>query len=53
MPLCRNSSKSNIRIVERCKIDAPAQIHDHLFSMLDTGTSLKSDGVKLLLIAPI
>jgi len=42
--------KSNIKIVERDKIDTPCtQIHDGSLSWLDTGTSIKSDGVKLVL----
>jgi hypothetical protein len=42
--------KSNIKIVERDKIDTPStQIHDGSLSWLDTGTSIKSDGVRVVL----
>ena len=42
--------KSNIKIVERDKIDTPStQIHDRTPSRVATGTSLKSDGVKRIL----
>ena len=35
--------KSNIKIVERGKIDTPdTQIHAHFLSWLGTGTSIKS-----------
>ena len=42
--------KPNIKIVERRKIDTPkTQIHDLPLSWPDTGTSIKSAGVKLVL----
>jgi hypothetical protein len=45
-----NSLKSNIKIVERGKIDVlNTQIHDRTFSWLGTGTSVESCGVQLLL----
>jgi len=38
--------KSDIKIVERAKIDIPnTQMHDRLLSWLDTGTSIKSGGL--------
>ena len=41
---------SNIKIIKRGKIyTSSTQIHDHLLSWLDTGTSIKSGGVKLVL----
>jgi hypothetical protein len=41
--------KSNIKIVERGKIDIPkTQIHDYSLSWLGTDTSIKSGGVKLV-----
>ena len=41
--------KSNIKIVERGKIDTPnAYIHDRSLFWLGTGTSIRSDWVKLL-----
>ena len=37
------------RIEEKCKIETHnTQIHDRSFSLLDTGTSIKSGEVKLL-----
>jgi hypothetical protein len=43
--------KSNIKIVERGKIDTPnTQIHDCSLSWLSTGTLIKSGGVNLNLI---
>jgi hypothetical protein len=40
---------SNRKIIERCKIDTTnTQIHDHPLSRLGTGTSIRSDGVKLV-----
>jgi hypothetical protein len=37
--------KSDIKIVQRAKIDAPdTQMHDRSLSWLDTGTSIKSGG---------
>ena len=46
--------KSNIKIVERDKIDTPnTQIHDPTPSWVGTGTSVKSDGVKRILLAQI
>ena len=43
--------KSNIKIVERGKIDIPkTQIHDYSLSWLGTDTSIKSGGVKLVLM---
>jgi hypothetical protein len=40
---------SNRKIIERCKIDTTnTQIHDHPLSKLGTGTSIRSDGVKLV-----
>lgn len=43
-------SGSNIKIVKRCKFETPkAQIHDLPLSMLDTGTSIQIDGVKLVI----
>jgi hypothetical protein len=45
--------KSNIKIVERDKIETPnKQIHDHCLFWLGTVTSIKSDGVKLLFMGP-
>jgi hypothetical protein len=42
--------KYNTIIVVRGKIDTPnAQIHDRSLSLLDTGTSMNSLGVKLAL----
>jgi len=42
--------KSNIKIIERGKIDTPnTKIHDRSLSWLGTGTSIKSGGVKLVL----
>jgi hypothetical protein len=44
--------KFNRKIVARDKIDTPnTQIHDNSLSCLDTGTSIKSGGVKLILLA--
>jgi len=44
--------KSNIKIVERGKIDTPnTHIHDCSLSWPGTGTSIKSGGVKLVLWA--
>ena len=41
--------KSNIKIVDRDKIDTPdTQVHDRALSWLDTGTSITSGSVKLL-----
>ena len=38
------------RIEEKCKIETHnTQIHDRSFSLLDTGTSIKSGGVKPIL----
>ena len=38
--------KSDIKIVERAKIDAPdIQMHDRSLSWLDTNTSIKSGGL--------
>jgi hypothetical protein len=49
IPYCR---KSNIKIAERGKIDTSnIQIHDGSLSLLDTGTSIKSDRVKIYLWA--
>jgi hypothetical protein len=46
--------KSNIKIVERGKIDTPnTQIHDCSLSWLGTGTSIKCGRVKLVLSAQI
>jgi len=43
----------NSKIVERGKIDTPnTHIHDCSLSLLSTGTSIKSGGVKLVLWAP-
>jgi len=40
--------KSNIKIVERGKIDIPStQLHDRSLSWLATGTSIESGGVKI------
>jgi hypothetical protein len=45
--LC-NGPKSNIKIVERDKIDTPnTQIHDPTPSWVGTGASVKSDGAKV------
>ena len=42
--------KSNIKVVERGKIDTPGtKIFDRTLSLLGTGTSIKSGGVKLVL----
>jgi hypothetical protein len=42
-------AKSNIKIVERGKIDTPnTQIHDTSLSWLGTDTSLKGGGVKVV-----
>jgi len=42
--------KSNIKIVERGKIDTPnTQIQDRSISYHGTGTSIKSGGAKLVL----
>jgi hypothetical protein len=42
--------KSNIKIIERGKIDTPnIQIHDRSLSWISTGISIKSGGVKLVL----
>ena len=42
--------ESNIKIVESAEIDTPnTQIYDRSISLLATGTSIKSDGVKLVL----
>jgi len=42
--------KSNIKVVERGKIDTPStKIFDRTLSLLGTGTSIKSGGVKLVL----
>jgi hypothetical protein len=39
----RTFPKSNIKIVERGKIDTPdTQVHAHFLSWLGTGTSIKS-----------
>ena len=44
--------KFNRKIVARDKIDTPnTQIHDNSLSCLGTGTSIKSGGVKLILLA--
>ena len=44
--------KSNIKIVERGKIDTPTtHIYDRSRSWLGTGTSIKSSGVSLVLLA--
>jgi hypothetical protein len=44
--------KSNIKIVERGKIDTPnSQIHDRSLSWLGTVILIKSGGVKLVLWA--
>ena len=44
-------SKSNINLVERLKINTPCtQMHDRSLSWLRTGTSIKSDGVKLIAV---
>jgi len=41
--------KSNIKIVDRCKIDTSyAQIHERSLSWLGKGTSIKGDGIKLM-----
>ena len=41
--------KIQSKIVERCRIDIPnIQIHDQSLSCLGTGTSMKSEGVKLV-----
>ena len=46
---CRNNSKSNMKIIERGKIDTPnTQIQYHSFSWLGTGTSVKNGIVKLV-----
>jgi len=48
----RTIPKSNIKIVERSKLDTPnTQIHDHSLSWLGTGTSIKRGRVKLVLCA--
>ena len=48
----RTFPKSNIRIVERGKIDTSnTQFHDHSISWLGTGTSMKSGRVKIVLWA--
>ena len=45
-------AKSNIKIVERGKMDTPnTQIHDHSLSCLGTGLLINSGGVKLILWA--
>ena len=52
MPHYRNNSKTNIEIVGDDKIDTPnTQIYYLSLSWLDTGTSIKSGGVKLVLWA--
>ena len=44
--------KSNIKITEICKIDTPnTQIYNRSLSRLDTGTSTKSDRVKLVVFS--
>jgi len=44
--------KSNIKITEICKIDTPnTQVHNRSLSRLDTGTSIKSDGVILVVFS--
>jgi len=46
----RTIPKSNIKIVDRGKIDIPnTQIHDLSLSWLGTGTSITSGSVKLVL----
>jgi len=46
--MCGNIPNSNIKIVERGKIDTPnTQIHAYLFSWLGTGTPIKNSVVKL------
>ena len=48
----RTVKKSNRKIVKRYKIDTPnKQIHDISLSWLDTGTSIKSGRIKLVLWA--
>jgi hypothetical protein len=50
MPVVGTVPKSNRKIVEKSKIDTPCtQIQYHLLSWLDTGTSVTSGGVKLVL----
>ena len=43
--------KSNIRIIEREKIDTTNKIHDRSLSWLGTGTSVKSSVAKLVIWA--
>jgi len=46
--------KSNIKILERGKIDTSnTQIHDRSLSLLGTDTSIKSGGVKLVVLTQI
>ena len=52
MPHYRNNSKTNIEIGEGDTIDTPStQIYYLSLSWLDTDTSIKSGGVKLVLWA--
>ena len=45
----RTVPKSNRKIVEKSKLDTSnTQIHGRSLSCLGTGTSIKSDGVKLV-----
>ena len=47
----RTVSKANRTMVERCKLATlNTQLHDHSFSCLRTGTSIKSGGVKLVFL---
>ena len=50
IPHCRNNSNIQQNIVDKEKIDTPnTQIHDCSVPWLDTDTSIKSGGVKLVI----
>ena len=50
IPHCRNSPKSNRKIVERSEIDSPnTYIHDHSLSSLWAGALFKCGGLRLVI----